>query len=113
MSHFASGNGLDVLSIDDHQLTCAFQQIVDGLPIHPCRFHRNMGTLCCLEPIAQSEKSHGRGTKTASLFSSLTCRISYEQANNDHFLVNINPSAIFIANLHLFSPWQGILFASG
>jgi hypothetical protein len=49
----APGHGLELLGIDHQKLKIGFQQVVDGSPIHPGGFHRQMGTALRLQPIAQ------------------------------------------------------------
>src|SRR5215469_2214031 len=63
-----------------------------------------MGTALRHQPVAQAEQISRHRAKGLALFPSWLIKLLNQEANGNRFLVDIQPGAAFIDNLHTVSP---------
>lgn len=63
----ASGNGLDVLGVGQHDLKMLFENIPHRLPTNTRGFHRHVPNVKLLQPRGQVSKLAGRAPETANV----------------------------------------------
>jgi len=66
-----------------------FQEVHHGLPIHPGRFHRDVGHPAGLQPIRQGEQVRGQGPQRPGLRHG-----GRQDCRDNHLLVDVEPRAM-------------------
>jgi hypothetical protein len=90
---------LDVLGVAQDQLEEPLEQVPDRLPVHPGRFHRNVGDPFISQPVRQRQELVGFGAEGANLLSDLPLDKS-PKAGDDRLLVDIQAGATGMQDLH-------------
>src|SRR5206468_310475 len=105
----------DVLGVDQQQLKAPFQQVVDRLPVYPCRLHRHMGHSIREEPVRQFEQVLGHGAEAAHLLDLLMRLLDrrgswygwytwYNKASHHCSLMYVQSTASLVNHLHGKTP---------
>ncbi len=100
----ATRDRLDVLGVDHQQFKVSFQEVKNGLPIHPGRFHGDMGTASSGEPVLQEQQVLRDGAKGADLLVALPIGRQDDETSNDQLLVDVESTTAFIDDLHRSPP---------
>src|SRR5215471_18606191 len=94
----------DVGGIDQQDGEIPFEQIENGLPVHPRTLYGDHRTPLGLEPGTHGQDVTGHGAKGAHLFLALPLAVAGHQAHFDVLLMDIHPSTDLMQHVHTDSP---------
>ena len=89
---FLSPYRLDVLRVGQHDTTGGFQDVVNGYPILPGRFHAHILTVVLCQPSNVPAQIIGEGRKPFALVSCNTLLICRGDTRHDKSFVDIHPA---------------------
>jgi hypothetical protein len=87
----ATGDVLDVLSVDQPHVEVALEHVVDGLPVDACALHRDMRHAALRKPGRELQQVRGRRPERCELLRSTRTRARNPDAYPQLRLVNIDP----------------------
>ena len=102
-------NGFDIFWVSKNDIAGAFQNIVNGNPILPCRFHAHILAVVLRKPSCTPPQISGKGGKPLALVGCHALLISRSDTGNDKGLVDIHPAADTVYDFkHNTSPRNSI-----
>ena len=94
-----------VLGVGEHELEVALEHMPHGLPVHARGFHGDMRAGVRCQPLRKSEQAARRRGKAAHL--RMPGRRNATNGCDHDVLVNVEPSATRVENLHRSPPLRG------
>src|SRR6266511_2859988 len=96
----APRHGLQVRGVDDEQLEAGLEDVVDRLPERPGALHRDNGDAGFGQPVGEREQLAGGRSERSDLAGGLRSRTRGQPTGDDRALVDIEPGAAGMDDLH-------------
>src|SRR5215475_1494179 len=99
----------DMLSVNHQQFHLPFQNVVDRLPEHPGALHGYMRAPRRHQPVRQPQQLLCEGGKASYFLMQFAVGVDSPQTRHDKSLVNVDPTAALIKNVHLWPPLRQVI----
>ena len=102
-------DGFHIFGVSEDNVAGGLQNVVNGNPILPCRFHAHIFAVVLGQPGSAAAQISGKGGEPLALVGGHALLIGRSDAGNDEGLVDIHPAADTVNNFkHNTSPQNSI-----